>query len=257
VLEKAFGQPIDVDAAALVAEDAEVMRTRHLPWMLGPRRLGNHLLGRLDALPSALTAVYRSLHEVTGARLIVDSSKPPSFGFVLQHLEGIDLRVLHVVRDPRAVAYSWTRNKALTDGARRHEMLRLSPLQSALQWDLWNAAAERLWRGSDQYLRVRYEDLVADPPAVLARITELAGVGDLPLPFTTSHEVAAGTVHTVAGNADRMRTGPLTISADEEWRRQLPPRARRIVTALTSPLAARYGYRSEYPAPPGHRTPTS
>jgi hypothetical protein len=256
-LEKAFGHPIDIDAAALVAEDSAVMRTRHLPWLLGPRRLGDHLLGRLDALPAALTAVYRSLHEVTGARLIVDTSKPPSFGIVLQHLDEIDLRVLHVVRDPRAVAYSWTRSKALTDGARRQEMLRLSPPQSALQWDLWNGAAERLWRHSDRYLRVRYEDLVADPRAVLGDVTELAGVGDLQLPFTGSHEVAAGTVHAVAGNADRMRTGPLTISTDDEWRRRLPASARRVVTALTWPLAARYGYRSGYPAQPDHRPSTS
>jgi hypothetical protein len=248
VLEKAFGHPIDVDAAALVAEDRQVMRTRHLPWMVGPRVLGDRLLQRLDALPDALSAVYRSLHEVTGARLIVDTSKPPSFGFVLQHLDGIDLRILHVVRDPRAVAHSWSRSKPLTDGAARTEMLRLPPGRSALQWDLWNGAAERLWWRSDRYLRVRYEDLVADPRSTLGRITAFAGVSDVAVPFTGPGEVAATTVHTVAGNADRMRSGPLRISADDAWERDMPRRARRLVTALTWPLAAHYGYRSGYRA---------
>jgi hypothetical protein len=252
VLEKAFGHPIDVDPAALVAEDHRVMRTRHLPWMVGPRALGDRLLQRLDALPGALTAVYRSLHEVTGARLIVDTSKPPSFGFVLAHLDAIDLRVLHVVRDPRAVAHSWTRSKPLTDGAARQEMLRLPPSRSALQWDLWNAAGERLWWRSDRYLRVRYEDLVADPRATMRRIATFAGVADLELPFTAPDEVATVTVHAVAGNADRMRTGPLRISADDAWQRQMPGRTRRLVTALTWPLAVHYGYRSGYRAPLHH-----
>jgi hypothetical protein len=241
-LEKACGAVQEIDAAGLVAEDGRVMRTRQLPWMLASRLVGDRLMSRLDTLPEALTAVYRSLQEVTGAELIVDTSKPPSFGYVLQHLDGIDLRILHIVRDPRAVAYSWTRTKSLTDGGERTEMLRLSPAQSALQWDLWNGAAGWLWGRSGRYLRMRYEDLAEDPAGALSRIASFAGVPDLAVPFTAPREVATTTVHTVAGNADRMRTGPLTIRLDDAWRAELPSRSRRLVTALTLPLLARYGY---------------
>ena len=252
VLDKAFGGLAEIDAARLVAEDATVMRTRQLPWMLASRFIGDRLMSRLDTLPDALTAVYRSIQEVTGAELIVDTSKPPSFGYLLQHLDGIDLRILHVVRDPRAVAYSWTRTKALTDGGDRTEMLRLSPLQSALQWDLWNGAAGWLWARSDRYLRMRYEDLADEPAAAMARIASFAGVPTLALPFTGPRDVATTTVHTVAGNADRMRSGPLTIRLDDAWQTELPVRARRLVTALTLPLLTRY----RYPVAPA-RPPTS
>jgi hypothetical protein len=242
VLEKAFGTQPEIDPVKLVAEDARVMRTRHLPWMLASRPSGARLLRRLDALPDALSAVYRAIQEVTGARLIVDSSKPPSFGYVLEHLGTIDLRILHLVRDPRAVAYSWTRAKPLTDGASRKEMLRLSPWESALQWDLWNVAAERLWRRSDRYLRLRYEDLVAAPEETLQRILEFAGVGDLAPPFASARVLQASTVHTVAGNADRMRSGPLEVRVDDAWQDDLRTRDRRLVTALTLPLTTHYGY---------------
>ncbi len=247
VLEKAFGSPPEIDAAALAAEDARVMRTRHLPWMLASRLVGDRLLHRLDALPGALTAVYRSIQEVTGAELIVDTSKPPSFGYLLQHLDDVDLRILHIVRDPRAVAFSWTRTKALSDGGERTEMLRLSPAQSALQWDLWNGTAGWLWGRSDRYLRMRYEDLASDPQTALARITAFAGTPHLAPPFTGAREVATTTVHTVAGNADRMRSGPLTVRLDDAWQGQLAPGARRLVTALTLPLLARYGYPARPP----------
>lgn len=242
VVEKAFGNPMSIDPAALVAEDARVMRTRQLPWMLASRWTGDRLASRLHALPEALTAIYRSIQDVTGAELIVDTSKPPSFGYVLQQLEGIDLRIVHVVRDPRGVAYSWSRTKALADGGERTEMLRLSPTQSALQWDLWNGAAGWLWGGSDRYLRLRYEDLASDPRTTLTRVMAFAGVSHLELPFTAPDRVSTTTVHTVAGNADRMRSGPLTVSLDDAWTTELPAGSRRLVSALTAPLLARYGY---------------
>jgi hypothetical protein len=244
-LEKVMAQHSSLDPHALVSEDARVMRTRHLPWMLSSRYVGDRLMRRLDALPDALTAVYRSLLDVTGARLIVDSSKPPSFGYLLDHLDGIDVRILHVVRDPRAVAHSWTRSKRLGDGAERTEMQRMSPLSSSLQWDLWNGAAGWMWGRSDRYMRVRYEDLAADPRPVFERIAAFVGEPDLRPPFTGPHEVATGEVHAVAGNADRMRGGsggPLEIRLDDEWRRGLATSSRWLVTGLTAPLLSRYRY---------------
>jgi hypothetical protein len=121
-------------------------------------------------------------------------------------------------------------------------MLRLSPSQSALQWDLWNGAAAWLWGGSNRYLRVRYEDLAVEPRATLARVAAFAGVSHLELPFTAADQVSAQAVHTVAGNADRMRSGPVTVRLDDAWRTELPTRSRRLVSALTAPLLARYGY---------------
>jgi len=251
VLEKVAAERGELDPAALVAEDASVMRTRHLPLMLGARVAGDRVMRRLEHLPAALGSVYHAVQEVTGADVIVDTSKPPSFGYVLDHLDSIDLRVLHVVRDPRAVAYSWRRTKRLDDGGQRTEMLKLAPWQSALQWDLWNGAAGWLWGRSDRYLRLRYEDLADDPAAAIEQIAAFTGV-DLAPPFTGAREVATATVHTVAGNADRMRSGPLTIRLDDAWTTELPARSRGLVTGLTLPLLARY----RYPASPS-RPPTS
>ena len=165
-----------------------------------------------------------------------------------QHLDGIDLRVLHVVRDPRAVAYSWTRSKRADRrrGPTRDAAARRRP-QSALQWDLWNGAAERdvarlgpLPAGALRGPRRR------PPRRGWAGSLSFAGVADWwPCRSRSPHEVAAATVHTVAGNADRMRSGPLRdLALDDAWQRELPARARRLVTALTCPLAVRYRYGS-------------
>ena len=99
-----------------------------------------------------------------------------------------------------------------------------------------------MWGGSDRYLRLRYEDLATDPRSTLARVMAFAGVSHLELPFTAPDQVSTTTVHTVAGNADRMRSGPLTVRLDDAWTTELPAGSRWLVSALTAPLLARYGY---------------
>ena len=48
--------------------------------------------------------------------------------------------------------------------------------------------------------------------------------------------------HTVAGNPMRFRTGPTKLRRDDAWRQSLPRGRRVLVSALTGPLLARYGY---------------
>ena len=73
-------------------------------------------------------------------QVVVDSSKHSALAHVLRWADDIDLRVVHVVRDARGVAYSWTKTvtRPETDGT--DEMTRYSPGRSALLWNAHNAA---------------------------------------------------------------------------------------------------------------------
>ena len=80
--------------------------------------------------------LYAAAATVSGASVLVDSSKHAALAYCLRFAPSIDLRVVHVVRDSRGVAYSWTKTvtRPETDGL--EEMTRYSPSRSAL---LWNA----------------------------------------------------------------------------------------------------------------------
>jgi hypothetical protein len=187
-----------------------------------------------------IAALYAALGRHTGGAVIVDSSKLPPYGVLLAGLPGIDLRVLHVVRDPRAAAFSWRRRRSL-DGDERL-MTRHPVWKAAVLWSVWNAATIRLW-GRGAYLRVRYEDFVADPAGTVRRIAAFAGAGPDPaLPFAGDGTVRLGPTHSVAGNPVRHRTGGVAVTADDEWRTALSRRAHAVVTALTAPLLLRLGY---------------
>jgi hypothetical protein len=190
-----------------------------------------------------IAAVYAALAAHTGDAVIVDSSKLPPYGVLLSGLPGIDLRVLHVVRDPRAAAFSWRRRRSLDGGSLDGDqrlMTRHPVWKAAVLWSVWNAATIRLW-GRGPYLRIRYEDLVADPAGTLRRIAAFAG-SESALPFGADGTVRLAPTHSVAGNPVRHRTGGITVRADDEWRTAMSRRAHAVVTALTFPLLRRLGY---------------
>ena len=122
-------------------------------------------------------------------------------------------------------------------------MHRKSPAESAILWDTWNASAQTLWRRTpEKYLRLRYEDFVADPRRSFERILGLLGEEDAEPPLASDREVRLGVSHTVSGNPNRFETGAVELRPDHEWISKMNPRDRALVTALTLPLLPRYGY---------------
>jgi len=221
-------------------------RIRNLPAVLAGTALPRLDPAEAHALAPARAALgdlYAAMASVTGCRVIVDSSKLPAYANVLAATPGIDLRVAHLIRDPRGAAHSWSSRKQLADGAARSHMEQIGPAKSAVLWDVWNVAGGILFKGGpDRYVRLRYEDFVADPPGSVRRILAMVGMEDSALPFVNGHEAHTSPNHSVAGNPDRLRHGTITLRSDDRWRSAMKPRNRRLVTTLTSPLLLRYGY---------------
>ena len=94
-------------------------------------------------------------------------------------------------------------------------------------------------------LRIRQEDLVTSTGPVLERILTGLGVPFRPedLAFVSDGRVVLHANHTVMGSPLRLRTGPLSLQLDDQWKTALGRRPTALVTALTRPLLRRYGYR--------------
>jgi hypothetical protein len=193
---------------------------------------------------AAMERLYRGVADATGSRVIVDSSKSPALGHLLDVMPGIESYVVHLVRDPRAVAFSWLKQKIYDpSGAEPMYMSRHPPARSAKLWMVWNFTAEMIWgRRAGRYLRLRYEDFTAYPRETLEQVVRLVLEDVPPLPFTGDSEVNLTQNHSMAGNPSRFKTGPVTIRRDDTWRQELPRPTQRLVTLLTWPLARRYGY---------------
>jgi Sulfotransferase family len=238
--ERAFGGWANVDVARVHALRDAVERTRHIPRLAAAHRAP----AEVREYAGFYAAVYAAAAEVAGAHVVVDSSKHSSLAHVLRWADDIDLRVVHVVRDPRGVAYSWTKTvtRPETDGI--DEMTRYSPGRSAMLWNAHNAAFGLLGRRGVAVRRVRYEQFIADPRAALRELATYAQipVSESDLRFLGESHADLSVGHSAAGNPMRFTVGRLPLRRDDAWIRALPSGQRRLVGTVCAPMLRAYGY---------------
>jgi hypothetical protein len=233
----------DRAVATIVAAQSEVAA---LPRRMRALRSASSTTTSWPALQVVRTAVDAAFHafaDATDARVVVDTSKRPHDAAVVAALPDLDLYVLHVVRDPRAVAYSWRREKQFTVAGTTRTMGTRRPASSARRWTSNSLGAEVLRRQvpPERWLRLRYEDFCAAPVSTHRAIMDLLGE-EGPSPFEGPDTVRLSPGHIVAGNPSRFTVGSVRIRADEEWRTRMSARDQRLVGWSTYPLRLRYGY---------------
>ena len=241
---RAFGGWNDLDVTRIRALQRSVDRNRYIPAMWAPRLFSSYR-HRLEEYAAVLGRLYRAAAECSGAAVIVDSTKHASTAFLLRRVPGVQLRVVHLVRDSRAVAYSWSKTVAKPETTQGEGyMARLGAGRVAMRWLGYNLLFHALALAGVPSLFMRYEDLVSTPRDQVARALALVGRRPGPMLDRTLDGGAAelSASHTVAGNPMRFERGRVAVRKDEEWRARLAAGPRRGVVALTWPLQLRYGY---------------
>ncbi|MEV5411471.1 sulfotransferase [Thermopolyspora sp. NPDC052614] len=249
--ELAYGGWSPPLARRVLALRRRVDRTRRIPALacrrpygagdFGGGDFGDAGGGELGEYVATHRRLYRAAAEITGAEVIVDSSKHASLAFCLRICGPEALSVVHLVRDARAVAHSWRRwVRRPEDGT---PMTRWHPAAAAVHWLTQNLAFHLLARRGVTVVRVRYEDLVSAPHPTLARLTRRLRLPDPDPALLDNGKIMLTVGHTVSGNPMRFAVGALPLRLDDSWRTGLARRHRWLVTALTWPLLLRYGYR--------------
>jgi hypothetical protein len=152
-------------------------------------------------------SVVDAMAEVRNARFVIDSSKSPVRLKLLYMLHPDRVRVLHLVRDGRAVAASAMRRRDV------------SASTAARIWKRDNQNIAVMLRSIPRHLKlgVRYEALCEDPERELDRICHF-----LDLEFESGMTTLwAREVHNIPGNPMLFDRHVRTIRKDERWRRDL------------------------------------
>ena len=218
---------------------SRVARQRHLPTLLLPH-LPPATAADLASYTARVRSLYTAVGSVAGADVVVDASKWPSLAWAL-HRGGLDLRVIHLVRDVRGVTHSLAK-----DVARPHDagtpMYRNGPAEGALRWLATQSEVDLLAARGLPVARLRYDDLVADPATA---VTDVVGRLGLTLPpdglrHVRGREVELGPSHGLSGNPSRFRHGTTRLRTDDAWREAMPRRTRVVTTALALPQHRRH-----------------
>jgi hypothetical protein len=188
---------------------------------------------------------FESIRAVSGKPVIVDSSKSPARALAIGMVPGVDLYVVHLVRDGRGVMISLrkTFKKDLQAGImwdhKGHPMWK-----TAVRWMVLNLASEWICSqlGPKRTMRLRYEDFVADPKSALKRIGSLIEVDlrDVADAASSGKPMQAG--HNIGGNRTK-KSGAITLRPDaQEWRTALSPTEQLLSWMSMGWLMRRYGY---------------
>lgn len=236
VLAAGFPGLDDAGAQRLARLHRDTIRVRYTLRLLRANRGTMPEWPALREYADVAGRLYRSIAGATGARVVVDTSKRTGDAALLRLLPGVEPFVLHVVRDPRAVAYSWSHRSGSPP----------SELATAGEWLAFSALGETVkWRlGPGRSMVLRHEDFAERPRASLARVLRFVGVGGTPIPLSGPEDrtVEFGENHTVAGHWTRFDRGPVDLRLSTEWKSKQRPGQRLLVTGLTLPLLPRYGY---------------
>ena len=212
-------------------------RMRHYP--------RNAMAARLRRKPESelgdtVARWFRAALERGSGGGVVDSSKDPSYGAALVASRALSVHVVHLVRDSRAVAYSWSRIVRRPEIHWRDEdMPTYGARHSASEWNRLNALAEGLRFGAETYTRVRYEDASSNEGAMQLFIQRFARRAQLQ-PSEIVGEPRHW--HTVSGNPIRFERSGTCLRRDDRWKQCLSERDFRIVTAITAAGLLRYSY---------------
>ena len=191
--------------------------SRHLP---GAKR-------RAAAAVDRGRTIARALLDVTGRSVFLDTTKDLAPLPALARHPGLDLKVLHLIRDPRAFLHSTRKRQGAGAGSQTRFWRRTH--EQAL------AAGRRL--GPERFHTLRFEDLCREPERRLAEVCAFLG-----LPPANLLELAPRTTHHMMGN--RARLAPFAgIALDATWEESLSTREQARCLRAAGPLATRFDYR--------------
>lgn len=230
-----------LDPRAVVAARDSVARTRHLAfWFNGDLR--ERQVAKAAWLREILSVTYATIARVTRRSVIVDSTMSPAYAFLLSSIPGVSITIVHLVRDPRAVAFSW-HSQSLQDEVSGVPMRRYSIRASTFRWVVENLAAERIEStGASTSLRIRYEDFVDRPSDTVRSIAEAMGTEESALPEWEGSSLFIRPTHTVWGNPSRFVTGRVEIRGDRRWEAEMAEVERSAVERIAGRLMRGYGY---------------
>ena len=172
------------------------------------------------------SAIVEAATQIANAKVLVDSSKLPHRLKFLLRIFGINIRVVHLVRDGRGVAHTYIHDNGW------------SVEKAAIEWRRGIVAAEKLLSRLDSgmWKQVRYEDLCANPQAELQKLCIFLNLN----PSRVNLDFRSANLH-VFGNKMRL-SSEKAILLDETWRTELTDSQISTIERITGKHLKRYGY---------------
>lgn len=222
----------------------ELVRVRHIPKLLFKCLRSKKYNERLKYLCDVLGRLYEKIGSCSEAEIIVDSTKLPLYALLLCNVPNVELSVVHLVRNSKAVAYSWKRKRIRPEIQNKIAyMPTYSSIHCAKEWNKNNLIACLLKYFSKNYCLIKYEDFIKDPSkhcGSILRKLKLSNSGNFICKDNSF--VLKKESHTVSGNPLRFNKSKIEIKGDIEWEKNLSLKDKILINIFTFPVSKLLGY---------------
>ncbi|NJB70287.1 hypothetical protein GGR42_000749 [Saonia flava] len=179
----------------------------------------------------------RSVQQHSKKKVLVDISKNPLRAWALEENPDIDLRMVHLVRDGRAVTWSLKRT------AERQNRKRPT-WRAAMFWALINRMTNLVRSKVEHRTLVRYEDFIENPGLVLNQIGEMAEIDFTDIINNIDKNDDFRIDHVMAGNGIRKAdTIKFETTKTDGWIKKLNSRSKNIFKILSYSSLKKFNYR--------------
>jgi len=235
---KALGHPVDVfktnfwNTHPRVTQHARLnaMLMRSLGWNplndVRDALIGRFTQGKVSQAAWNTWSLAYAILEKTGKSVFIDTARDHQRPKYLATHPLLDVKVIHLIRDPRGNSASIMKHTGVDSAS------------AARQWRRYNVEAARVKRylPVESWLTLRYEDLCADPGAMLDRVSDFLGIVRAPI---------QPVVHTadqhLIGNAMRLKGGG-AIREDRSWQTRLSSADLAVIERIAGPTSRRLGF---------------
>lgn len=234
--------PVEHEGVEEIVEDTlDFVRGHIHPWEWMPTA---EALAERAAQDPTVVGVFLALYD-----LVAEHAGVPHWGckstFVVEHVDAVlerrpEARFIWLVRDVRDVAVSSKRSV-------------FNPFDPLLTAELWARqqrvaidTAARL--GGERVLRVHYEDLLASPGLVVARMCDHVGLR-MHEDMLSFHDRKRAQRTAYLSPSWENNARPIMKGNSEKWRTGLSPRELGQVEAVAGAVMEELGYRPESPGP--------
>jgi hypothetical protein len=208
---------------------------------------GIHRKNYTGVYSECMEELYRNIALTSKKNVIVDSSKSCRWctgrPLAIQKYTNIQVKVVFITRDVRGVAWSTIKGAGSKERRRFINNKYFQCIKSSISWSLTNLLVTIMKKkiAKENFLQVKYEDLVRNPSAQLKRIEELVDEDMDGVIEKVRLKGSLTTGHILGGNRLRFNKKQ-EFRPDLAWKNEMPFRFRVLSEIISFPVRKLLGY---------------